>query len=329
MYRLLEQNKDIADNAELLAALKPLVHPSKAHSKEFNELVELLGTSTFEGEATMFSRSGRVLRAHLLMTKESVRKEFTDMVRAIGDLDVYVALANKIKSTEGKEVRYCFADFDVTSDKPYIKATGMWNVFVNESRAVTNDFELGGTQPRVMMLSGPNTGGKSTFGKAGMLNSVLVQTFGIAAAKSWTCTLFGNMDCYLNMTDDTASGVSGLQSEVNRAKDLLERIKNKPDVFSLVLPDEIFTATSPDQAELLAVSFIERLASFEKCAVIGCTHFDKVIELVEGSTFGKNWHMEAITDAEGKVLKYTYKLVAGRSHVKNAHQVAKESMIVW
>lgn len=329
LYSVVAKNPTIAAHFDSLSALKALAQPSKEHSAEFNELVQLLGTDTFRGEASFFSITGRVLRAHTLMRTESVQKEFAGIVNAIGELDMYVALAHKMNSTAGSDARYCFVAFDTTSNTPYLKANGLWNIFVNENKAVTNTIELGADKPRNIVLSGPNTGGKSTIAKAVLANTILAQTLGIAAAESMTITPFGNLDCYMNMTDDTASGVSGLKAEVNRAKEIIERIRSNSNTFTLILLDEIFTATSPDQAEKLAVSFISKLSEQANCLFINPAHFEGIIQFAAQSKDCRNCSMGVIVDKQGKVAKYTYKLVEGRSHVKNAEQVAQEGLAVW
>lgn len=328
LYSLINKNPKIAQNLNTFSELESLIKPSKKHSAEFNELIDLLSTNTFKGNPSQFSLVGRIARAHALISMESVRKEFEGIIRAISELDVYVALAHKISSTKDKEVGYCLVEFDTSSDKPYFKADGLWNPFVNEAHAVTNTIELGGTKPRNIVLSGPNTGGKSTLSKAVLINAILAQTFGIAAAKHMIITPFGNLDCYMNMTDDTASGVSGLKAEVNRAKELIEKLKNTSG-FSLILLDEIFTATSPDQAEKLALGFIKSLSEQANSLFVDCAHFEALIQFAEQSKDCRNCHMGAIVNTQGKVTEYTYKLAEGRSTVKNAEQVAEEGNAIW
>lgn len=328
LYTLLHKNPEVVRNFDSLSALESLVKPSNKRSAEFNELISLLDTRTFTGKASLLSFSGRILRAHTLMNTESVQKELEAVVNAIGEIDIYVALAHKISTSKDKEVGYCFVEFDTTSTNPSFKADGLWNPFVSEAHAVTNTVELGGTKPRNIVLSGPNTGGKSTVSKAILINAILAQTFGIAAASQMIITPFSNLDCYMNMTDDTASGVSGLKAEVNRAKELIAKLKNTSG-FSLILLDEIFTATSPDQAEKLAAGFIKNLSEQPNSLFIDCAHFEALIKFAEESKDCRNCHMGAIVDKEGKVVKYTYKLAEGRSTVKNAEQVAQEGNAVW
>jgi len=325
LYKIISENPELAHNFSGLKALEALVKPSTEHSCEFNELIELLSTNTFKGNASFFSLKGRVLRAHLLMSNESVRREFASIVNAIGEIDVYVALAHKINESANKTAQYSLVTFDTTSKKPYIKSTGIWNPFVPQEKAVVNDIDLGCAQPRNIVLSGPNTGGKSTIVKALLLNFILAQTFGIVAAKSMIMTPFANLDCYMNMADDTANRVSGLRAEALRAKKLIDKIKITKG-FSFVLLDEIFTATSPDQAEKLALDFLSKLCSFKNTIFIDAVHFEGLIQFAENSPDCRNCHMGAVLDANGSsVSSYTYKLAEGRSHIKNAAQVAQET----
>lgn len=324
LYKQICLHPEIAQNFTKLNALENLVNPINAHSAEFTELIELLSTETFKGKPSPLSVTGRITRAHSLMMSSEVRSEFTDIVNAIGKIDVYLTLANKINASANQEARYSFVTFDTTSKTPYIKATGIWNPFVSENKAVTNSIEFGLTKPRNIVLSGPNTGGKSTIAKATLLNAILAQTFGIAAAESMIMTPFANLDCYLNMTDDTAGGVSGLKAEVDRAKAIIEKI-NATKGFSFILLDEIFTATSPDQAEKIAVQFITKLSQYENTLFMNCAHFDGIMSFAEQSPNCKNYHMGAVIDANGKVSHYTYKLNEGRSRIKNAAQVAQEA----
>lgn len=324
VYTIARSNPEIAHNFSTLSNLEVLLKPSTKYSAEINELMDLLSTTTFKGKASVFSYAGRIIRVQELMNTPSVRTQFIRIINTISELDTYVALAHKISSTRNKKTKYCLVKFDTTNATPYFKADGLWNPFINDNQAITNTVELGGTQPCNIVLSGPNTGGKSTLSKAVLLNSILAQTFGIAAATHITITPFSNLDCYMNMTDDTASGVSGLQAEVNRAQDIIERLENAPG-FSLFLLDEIFTATSPEQAEALAVEFISILCENPHCMFIDAAHFDGLTKYAEQSKDCRNCHMGAEVDNRGTVLKYTYKLAEGRSTVKNAQQVAQKS----
>ncbi len=293
------------------------------YSPEFDELITLLDANTFTSKPSLFSLHGRVLRAYKLMQIDSVKKEFNGFLNLTGKIDGFMALAQTLKSPNTAN-KYSFAQFE-TNDTPGIQAKKFWNPFVG-NKAVQNSIDLGSQQIPNMILTGPNTGGKSTLLKALMINVLLAQTFGIAAAEEFILTPYAKLLCHLNIADDTAGGVSMFKAEVKRAQDLITNLKNLPqDKFMFVIIDELFSGTSPDQANDLSYKFLKQLSGFNNCLFIGATHFEKPTSLERDTNRCTNYHMGAIINNEGNVDTYTYKLVPGPSPIKNASQVADES----
>jgi len=320
LYRVAKSNTVLCKTPSM-GALRQVVSSSGKRSAQFNKLIELLDTSTFTGTPSVFSLMGRVLAAHELM--KEAKAEFADALRAAGELETYVGLAQLVRKHAASDARYCFVDF--VKGEPVIEARGCWNPFVNPMHAVLNNVTFGSNGMRGMILTGPNTGGKSTLIKGLMIDVLLAQTFGIAAAQSFTMTPCSKFHCHMNIADDTAGGVSLFKAEVLRARELIAALRALPaDKVAFVIVDEIFTATSPDQAEKLSYEFIKQVAAFPNCFFIDATHFAKVTEVAGENSGCKNFHMEALTDASGAVTQYTYKLKDGISNVKNAGQVAQE-----
>ncbi len=298
-------------------------------SKEFNQLNKLLQKRTFkEGPPSALFSPGNIMVAYRNVVQESVRREYAKAMNFLGELDVYVALANKIKAHQGLNAQFCFAEFIEKSDKPVIKATNFWNPFVDHKIVVGNDVALNTGQERDIILTGPNTGGKSTIMKGLMFSVLLAQTFGIAPAKSLSITPFTKLLTYLNISDDTGAGVSLFKAEVNQAKAIMETVRAlKPNEFVFLITDEMFTGTSPDKGEELSFNFAKQLTTFPNCIFIQATHFKKLTEL-PALTKGicKNYYTGVIIEG-GKVVKYTYKLVPGISPISTAEQIAKEEEI--
>ena len=316
----------------LLPTLKKIsqqLRYDESGSDEFNKLNALLSKDTFsEGNPSGFSSPGRVVNAYREVIKEEVRKEYAEAMNLLGDLDVYVALANKIKAHRGLNAQFCFAEFIEQSDKPVIKATNFWNPFVDHTVVVGNDVALNVGQERDIILTGPNTGGKSTIMKALMFSLITAQTFGIAPAESLTFTPFAKLLTYLNIADDTGAVVSLFKAEVNRAKEIMDTLRAlKPDEFAFLIIDEMFTGTSPDKGEELSFNFAKQLATFPNNSFILATHFKKLTELQQiTNSVCKNYYTGVIIE-DGKVVKYTYKLVPGVSPISTAEQIAEEEEI--
>lgn len=325
IYQLAKQDAALSQ-LPCMASLAELVDPSGKHSQEFNSLVKLLSTNTFTSEASFFSITGRVLAAFKLM--QSKKEEFADALNAIGEIETYIAVAKLMHAHDMLPNGYSFVEF-IESDKPYIKMTDFWNPMVDATKAVSNSIEFSPQTMRSMILTGPNTGGKSTGLKGMMINGLLGHVFGVCAAKHMVMTTCTKLISYLNVTDNTMAGISGLKAEILRAKELINTVRALPyNQFAFIIIDEIFTATSPDQAEKLAYDFLSQLCSYENCIFVDATHYAKLTEL-EKETNGtcKNYQVEVITDTNGKVLKYTYKIKEGISEIKNASQVANEENI--
>ena len=307
----------------IMPSLKPLADlaNSEKNSDRLNKLIDMLETSTFTGEASFFSITGRVLAAYELM--QQVKDELTPAIAAAGELDMYVACAKLYNSRTNKDNKYCFAQF-VESKTPVLEAKNFWNPFINPDTVVPND-ALFNDQNRNILLTGPNTGGKSTILKGLMINVIMAQTFGIAPADSLTLTPFAKLNCFMNISDDIATGASLFKAEVLRAKNLLETIKSlKHNEFSFVIIDEVFTGTSPKEGEMAAFRFAKTIGEYPNSTNIIATHYPKMIDL-EDETKGifKNFHIEVLRNPDGSINR-TFKLKRGPTLMNIAFDILEE-----
>ncbi len=302
-----------------------------AGSKDFQKLLKNLNSSTFDGPKPLLTTTpGAIFATHGLIKRGTeVWADIADLFDFIGKLDVYVAIAQKIKAHEKLNAQLSFVEFDQKSIYPFIKAVGLWNPFIPPHEAIPNDFNLNTGNERGVLLTGPNTSGKTTFIKAVMDSLILAQTFGIAPAQSMTITPFARLLSYMNITDDVSAGISQFKAETLRAQELKNRILGlASNEFSFLILDEIFTGTDPEHAEMLAHIFLKNLSNFTNVLFINATHFKKLAELEE-ETKGiiKSYYLDAVINKEGRVIKYTRKLVPGVAKYSSAQQVAEESGI--
>lgn len=323
LYATLERTNVAITGIEQLACI---VKPSDAHSADFNDLVGKLNCNTFTPEASFFSVTGRVLSAHTVM--QEVKHEFIPAMEIAGEIDAYLSMAKLYKEFAAKRVHISFAQF-IEQDTPYLQATNFWNPFVNPEYVVTNDITLGAQGlPNNVILTGPNTGGKSTVIKGLILNVLLAQTFGMAWADELVMTPFANVNCYLNITDDISAGTSLFKAEVLRAKDLINAVRDlKGKDFSFTIMDEIFSGTSPKEGEEAAYRFMEDIGTFNNSMVILATHFPMITELPDKKpTQFKNYRVAVDRDANGKIVRH-YKLEEGKTFMNIAMDLLKEEGI--
>lgn len=317
----------ITNNPELLIyipSLQPLADFNNAakHSDKLNKLLGMLETNTFKGQASFWSITGRILAAYELM--KQVKDELAPVFAAAGELDMYVALAQLYNNHENKDARYCMVNFIENSTTPVIDAQGFWNPFINADTVVINDILFNTSCPN-SILTGPNTGGKSTVIKAIMLDVLMAQTFGIAPAQSLSITPFAKLNCFMNISDDIATGASLFKSEVMRAKKLLDIVQSlQQDEFSFVIIDEVFTGTSPKEGEAAAMQFSKKLGSYKNNIGIIATHYPKMTELeTQDASDYRNHHIEILRNEDGS-LNRTFKLKNGPSFLNVASDILEE-----
>lgn len=314
--------------------LRKLKGEDRSSSDTFVTINDLLmEESAFdEGEPSFFSSPGNILVAYKYLSDKNVRKEYASVINTIADIDTYAVLAQQMRShAQNANTPFCFVEFIEGSDKPVLDIQNFWHPFISEKHAVPNSITLNQNRARNMLITGPNTGGKSTNMKAMALSVLLAQTFGIAPASSMKMTPFSAIITYLNVIDDTSAGLSLFKAEVKRVQELMDAVKNLPaGRFAFVMLDEIFTGTSPDKAEELSYGFMKKLSEFEHVIFICATHFKKLTEL-ETVTKGvtKNYQVEVITDENDMVTQYTYKIVPGISKISSAQQVVEETGLVF
>jgi hypothetical protein len=318
---LINKDKQLLQYLPSLQPLADFNNPAKRSTK-LNKLLGMLNTNTFKGEASFFSITGRVLAAYELM--KQVKDELAPVFVAAGELDMYVALSKLYTNHQEKDARYCIVNFVENSTTPIIDAHNFWNPFINADTVIVNNAFFGASCPN-SILTGPNTGGKSTVIKAIMLDVLMAQTFGIAPAKSLTITPFAQLNCFMNISDDIATGASLFKSEVMRAKKLLDMVQGlAADEFSFVIIDEVFTGTSPQEGEMAALRFAKQLGTYKNNISIIATHYPKMVNL-ETETNGnyRNHHVEILRN-EDNSLNRTFKLKNGPSFFNVAFDILEE-----
>lgn len=318
---LISKNKQLVNSLPSLQRLADFNNEAK-RSDQLNKLLGMLNTNTFSGEASFWSVTGRVLAAYELM--KQVKDELAPAFAAAGELDMYIALAKLYNSREGKDARYCMVNFVEDSTTPIIDAHNFWNPFISPDTVVTNNITFDASCPN-SILTGPNTGGKSTIIKSIMFNVLMAQTFGIAPSESLTLTPFAKLNCFMNISDDIATGASLFKSEVMRAKTLLKLVQSlDKDELSFVIIDEVFTGTSPQEGEVAAMRFAKHLSSYTNNTSIIATHYPKMVDL-ETETNGTfhNHHVEILRNDDNS-LNRTFKLKNGPSFFNVAFDILEE-----
>ena len=293
---------------------------------DLHQLIQLLMTSTFTGNASFFSLTGRVLAAYTLMQEQ--KDNLLHDIMVLGEIDACLATAKLYRNAQYNRVVYSFAQYQ-DSETPHINVTDFWNPLVDKRVVVTNSMELG--KPLVernKILTGSNTGGKSTMLKAMALNVLMAQTLTIVPAQAYQATSFAYVATYMNINDDTATGNSLFKAEVLRAKKLVDSIALlKEKNFGFVVIDELFTGTDADKAAEGAYNVAYHLSQVPNTCFILATHYTKTIPALEVDTNGicKNFKIDANKDSNG-TIKRSFKLEPGISSNNIALEILQNEL---
>ncbi|MFH0898333.1 MAG: hypothetical protein V1855_02045 [bacterium] len=324
IYTLMKSYPTLLEFDEF-AGLREFFEDEVRKQELLNELMQLVQTQTLDGEASVTSNKGVVLRAYDLMYK--VKEKLEALICAIGKLDMYASCATLYKEFENKRVKFCFANF-VQSETPFIQIKEFWHPLIKSDVVVPNDVTVG-TQNHCpnMIITGPNAAGKSCILKALTLCLLLSQTVGIAPASSFEFSPFKMISTHLNLADDINAGSSLFKAEVLRAQELIDSIQGlNHQEFSFVVFDEIFKGTTPLEGTAAAYGVSKHLGQFANSISLIATHFEKLTELETDTKTFENYKVMVFKASDGSI-GYPFKLFKGISDQHVALDILKNEGI--
>ena len=152
-----------------------------------------------------------------------------------------------------------------------------------------NDIKLD-AQDKMLLITGPNMGGKSTYMRQAALIIWLAYTGSFVPAESATIGPIDAIYTRIGASDDLSSGRSTFMVEMTEAANILNNATNQ----SLVLMDEIGRGTSTYDGLSLAWACAEHLATINQSFSFFATHYFELTQLPEQYNLIHNVHIDAI-----------------------------------
>lgn len=288
---------------------------------QVKKCINLLFTKTFMGEASFASHKGRVLVAYRLM--HNLKKHFEPLLLHLGRIDAVLSCATLYKEFSHKRVSFSFVEYK-EAPMPSINAVNFWNLLINTDVVIPNSLQLGEQERRNMIITGPNAGGKSSLIKGLVINLILAQSIGLAAADKMVITPFHTIATYLNIIDDIAAGNSLFKAQVLRAQEMVFLAENTPPhLFNFIALDEMFNGTSPQESEAAAYSVAHYLGTFANSMCVLATHHPQMTLLEKGTDCFANYKVSVVVHPL-KGIHYPFKLEPGISQQHIALNILKE-----
>ena len=174
------------------------------------------------------------------------------------------------------------------------------------------NFELGSTY-RGVVITGPNTGGKTVAIKTVMLNLVMAQCGLHICCKNADICMNSGYFCDIGDGQNISDNLSTFSSHIKNVLSILSEI----DENSFVIMDELGSGTDPQEGMGIAIAILEKLLE-SKANFLVTTHYPEVKEYA-----GKNKGIEnARMTFDKDTLKPTYKMVIGEAGESCAFYIA-------
>ncbi len=229
------------------------------------------------GTAFNSRTSAHVLGGDLILIIDllrNCRKSILKGIGLVGAFDAYSSLASwYLKSRDSKEKPLCFTTFVEGADRPLLDIQNFWHVLSRE-KPVLNSIKLGDKNPQNAIITGIFESGKSTVLQSIALNVLCAQSIGIGLARSYTATAYSSINIYANIKDDLANDRSLFKTELYRALQLFNHIKQMPaGHFSFTIADATFTGTEAGAGQAAAYAVARYLGELPNSIALHATNF--------------------------------------------------------
>lgn len=181
---------------------------------------------------------------------------------------------------------------------------------------IPNDLTLTPEQ-RMLIITGPNMGGKSTYMRQTALIILLAQIGCFVPATQATIGLVDQIFTRIGAADDLTSGHSTFMVEMTETANILTNATKN----SFVLLDEVGRGTSTFDGLALAWSIAKYIALEKQCLTLFATHYFELSKLPEIIPTVVNYHLDAIEYNEN--LVFLHKVKPGPAEKSFGLQVAK------
>ena len=180
-----------------------------------------------------------------------------------------------------------------------------------------NHTHLGGEEPKMLLITGPNMGGKSTYMRQVALIAILAHAGSFVPATSAAVPLLDRVFTRIGASDDLAGGRSTFMVEMAETAEILRNAT----ASSLVLMDEIGRGTGTYDGLALARASVEWLARGAQPLTLFATHYFELTRLADRLAGVGNAHVDC-AEVEGGI-RFLYALKKGPASRSYGLQVAR------
>ena len=235
-----------------------------------------------------------------------------DTAKVLSEIDVLAAFATVVE--ENKYIRPT-----LTEKKEVIIKNNRHPVIekvMKKDNFVANDVYLPSSQD-VLLITGPNMGGKSTYMRELALIVIIAQIGCYVPAEKANLMIFDQIFTRIGASDDLVSGQSTFMVEMNEANHALRHATER----SLLIFDEIGRGTATFDGMALAQGILEYIATKIRAKTMFSTHYHEITSIENKLSMIKNVHV-AVSENENDIT-LLYKVEEGAMGKSYGINVAK------
>lgn len=264
-----------------------------------NSLKELFLEEEKEIERILAEFSSRIAEGkHFLTNNQNL----------ITELDFIMAKAKLSIKMKGAEP-------EITKENQILELIEAKHPLLDDEKAVPLNIILGG-KFKTLIITGPNTGGKTVALKTAGLLSLMVQSgLHIKASDRSKVPIFKEIFADIGDEQSIEQSLSTFSSHLKNIIDILE----EADENSLVLLDEMGAGTDPTEGSALAIAVLENLKEKDSY-VLATTHYNEIKKYALSTPQVENASMEFDVDT----LSPTYRLLIGVAGRSNAFEISEK-----
>lgn len=322
LMELLQKHSDKLTSPNISMRNDHYVIPIRTDYK--NHIKGIIHDQSSSGETT-FIEPQIVLEMNneLNQSRESEKKEIYNILKNISiEIDLYYdSLINSFSVIEKLDIIFAKAKLakQMNASKPKINNRGIidlikcYHPLLNVKKIVSNNVSLGKNYKGII-ITGPNTGGKTVLLKTvGLLSLMVKYGLLIPCDKNSEIAIFDNVFCDIGDEQSISQNLSTFSSHLKNVIDIMNNVTYN----SLVLVDELGSGTDPIEGSSLAISIINHLLDIN-CDIIATSHYSEL----KLYAYNNDKLINASVEFNQETLKPTFRLLIGVPGMSNALNIA-------
>ncbi len=247
--------------------------------------------------------------------KSELKENIPVWLDKLNELECYISIAN----FSFLNPDYNFPEI-CEDEKGKFESAKLGHPLIKREVKICNDFSMN-KENEILIITGSNMSGKSTFLKSIGVNMCLANTGAPVNADHLKLSLFELFTC-IKVNDSVSDGISYFYAEVKRLRELLDEFGNERHLPVFFLIDEIFKGTNNKERLQGSRAYIKRLSELNGCGAV-TTHDLELVYLADEINKITNYHFRE--EIENDKMVFDYLLHKGPCPTTNALRIMELS----